>query len=94
MSIIPGDFSFIKNYSTRVILEDIYNAINKNALWDYIKEDTTLHEFNNYNYKQKDAIIKSMNYYYVYINSFKWSLTQMQLLTKKGWDTYVKEWDY
>jgi hypothetical protein len=89
-----GDFSFINNYSTRVILEDIYNAIDKNELWDYIKEDKTIHEYNMVNYRQKDLIIKTMQHYYIYINSFDWSLDQMQSLAKKGWESYVSEWGY
>ena len=80
-----GDFSFIKEKSMRKLLEFDYSVIEKNNLWDFLK-----------NYHVEKTILMSRtildNYtWYPGHSGETWELSirTMERISKKGWDYFV-----
>lgn len=87
-----GDFSFIKDYTSRTLLTDMFNTITKRNLWGYIKSEIDIRSFTNCNIRQKEEILYNLTYSSFNVRNFDWSLENMKQIADNGWETFVSSW--
>ena len=88
-----GDFSFIKDASSRSMLEDAYKTITDLDLWNWMKSYTP-EEGKGFMYSNHENITiigKEMKTGHSGA-SFGWTMRNMEGIAKDGWEFYVKGW--
>jgi hypothetical protein len=86
-----GDFSFVENKLHRYMLADIYTAIEKTKLWDFVNDESIKAE----TFLENPEVLKlflSLKYKSHSIETFGVAMRNMKKIGKVGWDEYVKEW--
>lgn len=86
-----GDFSFVDNRLHRYMLTDIYTALEKSKLWDFIKNESIKAE----TYLENPEVLilfLHMKYKSHTIETFGIIIRNMRKIAKDGWDEYVREW--
>lgn len=87
-----GNFSFVKDTISRILLTDMYTTISKRNLWNFVKSETDINSFTNSNIRQKDEILYNLSYHSFNPNVFDWSLRNMKQIADKGWNNFVFNW--
>ena len=88
----PGDFSVLPiSESTKEMLEDAYNAITRNELWDYMK---TYEPNKGFMFSEPSSEILRINNSLKYDGhsgaSYSCTMREMQFIAKHGWKSYVE----
>ncbi len=92
MTLPRGDFSFIKDNETRIMLEDAYKAIDSVWTgWEFVERDPGEGGFMFSTSLIAEAIQKEMKYDGHSGASYGWTMRKMQRLARIGWEAFVKE---
>ena len=89
MNYLPGDFSFIQDSETRIILADLYWAVCQTDTWNLMREEPkggymfTTDE--RYNY-----IKAAMTYPAHSGASYGWTMRSIQFIAQKGWNAFFE----
>ena len=86
----PGDFSFIKNKLKAQALTYDYNLVTKLGAWDVLKNHDTLDDFIDDTYGGIWDIIYENMWRSHNQESARLSLKNLEFISKKGWEEYVK----
>lgn len=87
----PGDFSFLTDKETQIMLADAYQAIETAEEWEYMKTDPGE---GGYMFSQSDTMSKigsKMTYSGHSGSSYGWTMRCMQRLARIGWEAFVLE---
>lgn len=87
----PGDFTFLADKETQIMLADAYQAIDAAEGWDYMKTDPGE---NGYMFTRSDMLTKissKMTYNGHSGSSYGWTMRMMQRLARIGWEAFVLE---
>ena len=89
-----GDFSFIKENDTRVIIEDAYNAVsNTEGGWEFIKTFVPKRGFMYADDPKLSEISHKMKMHDDHSGvSYAWTMRQIEYIAKNGWSNYVQVW--
>jgi hypothetical protein len=87
-----GDFSFVKDTISRILLSDMYITITKRDLWGYIKSEIDVLSYTNSNIRQKEEILYNLSEPFFNVNNFDWSLKNMKQIADSGWEHFVSSW--
>lgn len=93
MSVIPGDFSFITDPLTKMLLEDAYQAVTMSNSWTALR-DTSPPDDKGFMFSVSpttDAIDKLMRFLDQHSGaSYALTMRSMEAIAKKGWVEFVK----
>ena len=94
MSFVQGDFSFIRDKSSRQYVEDVYQATTKAEAWDLMKEEPEAGKGYMFTSDPRYKLIQDkMEYYGDHSgSSYGWTMRQAQFIAQKGWNAYVEAW--
>ena len=94
MAFAPGDFSFIRDDSSRQYVKDVYQATTKAEAWDLMKEEPELGKGYMFTSDPRYKCIQDkMEYYGDHSGaSYGWTMRQAQFIAQKGWNAYVELW--
>jgi hypothetical protein len=83
-----GDFSFIKDKLSRDLIEDMFEMVNSNNKWHLFDIDPPEGKgfWNDPEINKYMCKIGHSGFSYGY------TMRQIQLIHKEGWDNYVKYW--
>lgn len=87
---ISGDFSFLRDESSRRYASDTYQAVTKAEAWDLMKEDPGNGGFMfsaDQRYKLIQAKMELRGEHSG--SSYGWSMRQVQYIAQNGWNAYV-----
>ena len=86
----PGDFSFLRDESSRRYANDTYQAVTKAEAWDLLKEDPGEGGFMFSADKRYKVIQDTMELRGEHSgSSYGWSMRQVQYIAQHGWNAYV-----
>uniref|UniRef100_A0A6C0K4N5 Uncharacterized protein n=1 Tax=viral metagenome TaxID=1070528 RepID=A0A6C0K4N5_9ZZZZ len=87
---LPGDFSFLRDESSRRYANDTYQAVTKAEAWDLMKEDPGDGGFMFSADKRYKVIQDTMELGGEHSgSSYGWSMRQVQYIAQHGWNAYV-----
>ena len=89
---IPGMFYYVKDNSSREMLQNAWASITQLELWEYMKLDTDSYMFSNH--PEVGIITKKMEelgYNGHSGSTFGWTMRQMQYIAKYGETKYMNE---
>lgn len=94
MSFQPGDFSFIRDESSRRYVQDVYEAVRSAELWDLMKEEPEAGKGFMFSSDPRYKLIQErMKCYPEHSgSSYGWTMRQAQFIAQNGWTEYVKAW--
>ena len=85
----PGNFCFAKE-NEKKFLQDAYDAITRENLWDYIKHFDK--SFASDDTPELDQINTHMKLYNMHSGaSYSWVMNRMKYIAQVGWNRYVDE---
>ena len=86
----PGDFSFLRDETSRRYANDTYQAVTKAEAWDLLKEDPGDGGFMFSADKRYKVIQAKMEFGGEHSgSSYGWSMRQVQYIAQHGWNAYV-----
>jgi hypothetical protein len=86
-----GDFSFMKNESDKVALEDMFQAVSATRSWEALREDPGDGGFMFGAPELARTISGALKDPHIHSGaSYAWCMRQMQAIAQVGWNTYVK----
>ena len=90
---ITGDFSFVKDETTRVMFDDAYKAIDSVfGAWEFVERDPGDGGFMFSSDPYSVAISNAMKYDGHSGASYGWTMRVMQQIARVGWDRFVAEY--
>ena len=94
-SYVPGDFSFIRDESSRYYAKDAYDATTKAEAWALLKEDPGEGGFMYSADERYKSIQDKMECIQEHSGaSYGWSMRQIQYIAQHGWNAYVALFQY
>ncbi len=90
----PGDFSFIRDATTRMFLHDAYQAVGLADAWTYLRDESPPADrgFMFSSSPATDKIQKFMRYADSHSGaSYGITMRCMESIAKRGWDNFVSE---
>ena len=86
-----GDYTFVNDVNTRVMLNDAHNAVTKAEAWDVMGQDPGDGGFMfSTNIDPKVHAVQNFMKYDGHSGaSYGWTMRAMQYIAKHGWDNYV-----
>ena len=95
-SFVPGEFEYVKDKSSRDMLQNAYQAVNQTETWSFVKKDIESFSFSRapeidiITYKMVELGYKGHSGF-----SFGWTMRQMQIIAREGEKKYklmVQQW--
>ena len=92
MAYAPGDFSFIRDEIDKRLLTNIYRAVERERLWDFLKAGPSggAFMFSEEGNERLSGVSKAVEDDGHSGASFACSLREIQFIARHGWDAYVK----
>lgn len=90
----PGDFSFIRDATTRMFLHDAYQAVGLADAWTYLRDESPPADrgFMFSTTPTTEKIQKFMRHAEEHSGaSYGITMRQMEKIAKRGWETFVSE---
>jgi len=89
----PGDFSFIRDVSSREMAQDVYKAVQAAEAWDLMKEEPEAGKGYMFSSDPRYKVVQDkMEYMGHSGSSYGWTMRQAQFIAQKGWAEYVQAW--
>jgi hypothetical protein len=90
---IPGSFEYISDKSTRLMLQNAYQAISMTEKWDFFMNNFESFSFNpSPEIKIISKKMKELGYDNHTGSTFGWTMRQMEFIKKEGEKKFRDEW--
>ena len=89
MNYLPGDFSFIQDEESRLMLKDAYHAVCTTHTWFLMSEEPS-EGFMFTTDMRYNVIENAITYKGHSGTSYGWTMRNIQFIARKGWNAYYE----